>query len=105
MIAALSGSPDSSVSSGGPVLFCPESSRADQYCSPADFRSTISVDNVRPQKLPGRFKEALRSRHYSPRTEDTCCQWVTQYIFFHHVRHPAEMAEPEINLRGMHGKI
>nr|VFJ78898.1 MAG: Phage integrase, N-terminal SAM-like domain [Candidatus Kentron sp. FW] len=25
------------------------------------------------------------------------CQWVKRYIFFHKVRHPAEMAEPEIN--------
>jgi integron integrase len=40
---------------------------------------------------------ALRSRHYSRRTEQTCRYWVKQFIFFHHVRHPAEMAEPEIN--------
>jgi site-specific recombinase XerD len=39
----------------------------------------------------------LRSRHYSPRTEQTYCHWVKRYIFFHNVRHPAEMAEPEIN--------
>ena len=43
------------------------------------------------------MREALRSRHYSRRTEQTCCQWVKRYIHFHHVRHPAEMAEPEIN--------
>jgi site-specific recombinase XerD len=43
------------------------------------------------------MREALRSRHYSRRTEETYCQWVKRYIHFHHVRHPAEMAEPEIN--------
>jgi site-specific recombinase XerD len=43
------------------------------------------------------MREALRSRHYSRRTEQTYCQWVKRYIHFHHVRHPAEMAEPEIN--------
>jgi hypothetical protein len=43
------------------------------------------------------LREALRSRHYSRRTEQTYCHWVKRFIFFHKVRHPAEMAEPEIN--------
>jgi len=51
----------------------------------------------RPPKLLDQMREALRSRHYSRRTEQTYCQWVKRYIHFHHVRHPAEMAEPEIN--------
>ena len=48
-------------------------------------------------KLLDQLRESLRSRHYSRRTEQTYCQWVKRFIFFHHVRHPAEMAEPEIN--------
>jgi len=40
---------------------------------------------------------ALRARHYSRRTEQTYCQWARRYIRFHGLRHPAEMAEPEIN--------
>lgn len=48
-------------------------------------------------KLLDQLREALRSRHYSRRTEQTYCQWVKRFIFFHHVRHPAEMAEPEMN--------
>lgn len=51
----------------------------------------------RPPKLLDQMREALRSRHYSRRTEQAYCQWVKRYIHFHHVRHPAEMAEPEIN--------
>jgi site-specific recombinase XerD len=39
----------------------------------------------------------LRSRHYSRRTDQAYRQWVKRFIFFHNVRHPAEMAEPEIN--------
>lgn len=50
-----------------------------------------------PPKLLDQLREALRSRHYSRRTEQTCCHWVKRYIHFHNVRHPAEMAEPEIN--------
>ncbi len=48
-------------------------------------------------KLLDRLSEALRPRHYSPRTEQTYRHWVKRFIFFHHVRHPNEMAEPEIN--------
>jgi integron integrase len=48
-------------------------------------------------KLLDRLCEALCARHYSPRTEQTYRHWVKRYIFFHHVRHPAEMAEPEVN--------
>ena len=48
-------------------------------------------------KLLDRLREALRARHYSRRTEETYCQWVKRFIFFHNVRHPAEMAEPELN--------
>ena len=56
-----------------------------------------SINISRPPKLLDQMREALRSRHYSRRTEQTYCQWVKRYIFFHKVRHPAEMAEPEIN--------
>ena len=50
-----------------------------------------------PPKLLDRLREALRSRHYSHRTEQTYCHRVRRFIFFHNVRHPSEMAEPEIN--------
>src|SRR4030043_813607 len=51
----------------------------------------------RPTKLLDRLREALRSRHYSRRTEQTYCHWVKRFIFFHNKRHPMEMGEPEIN--------
>ncbi len=44
-----------------------------------------------------RLCEALRSRRYSRRTEETYCHWVKRFIFFHKVRRPAEMAEPGTN--------
>jgi hypothetical protein len=50
----------------------------------------------RPQnkpKLLDLLREALRSRHYSRRTESAYCSWVKRFIYFHNVRHPAEMAE------------
>ena len=48
-------------------------------------------------KLLDQLREALRSRHYSRRTEQTYCQWVKRFIYFHNVRHPKDMAETEIN--------
>jgi integron integrase len=53
--------------------------------------------NLPKPKLLDQLREALQSRHYSRRTEQTYCHWVKRYIFFHKVRHPVEMAEPEIN--------
>jgi integron integrase len=49
------------------------------------------------KKLLDQYREVLRSRHYSFRTETTYVSWVRQYIFYHHKRHPREMGVPEIN--------
>lgn len=38
----------------------------------------------------------LRLRHFSPRTEEAYCGWVKRFVKFHALRHPIEMAEPEI---------
>jgi integron integrase len=48
-------------------------------------------------ELITQMERALRARHYSRRTEQTYCQWARRFIRFHGLRHPAEMAEPEIN--------
>jgi integron integrase len=42
------------------------------------------------------ISEQLRVRHYSFRTEQQYVQWIRRYILFHHGRHPARMAAPEI---------
>src|SRR5690606_20427668 len=38
----------------------------------------------------------IRTRHYSIRTEKTYWHWIRCYIRFHGLRHPNEMAEPEV---------
>jgi integron integrase len=40
---------------------------------------------------------ACRARHYSRRTEDAYHDWCRRFVLFHRVRHPATMAEPEVN--------
>ena len=44
-----------------------------------------------------RVREAIRIRHYSPRTEQAYVHWIRRYIFFHKIRHPADMGTGEIN--------
>ena len=66
--------------------------RADAFRAGEDSARSSS----RPRLL-GQLREALRSRHYSPRTEQTYCLWAKRFIYFNRLRHPAEMAEPEIN--------
>ena len=42
------------------------------------------------------MREALRTRHYSRRTEDAYIAWIRRYIFFHGKRHPVEMSGAEV---------
>ncbi|MCF7840217.1 MAG: integron integrase [Candidatus Marinimicrobia bacterium] len=42
-------------------------------------------------------KSVLRSRHYSRRTEQAYRNWIKRFIYFHHIRHPKDMGELEIN--------
>ncbi len=47
-------------------------------------------------KLLDRVREAIRTRHYSRRTEEAYVGWIRRFIFFHGKRHPAEMSEAEV---------
>lgn len=50
---------------------------------PSNTSQPIPPPVGRQPKLLDRMREALRSRHYSPRTEQTYCHWVKRCIFFH----------------------
>lgn len=63
--------------------------------SRSDTRNTDSSSS-RP-KLLTQVRDALRSRHYSARTERTYSQWIKRFIFFNGVRHPQELGEVEVN--------
>jgi integron integrase len=47
-------------------------------------------------KLLDQVRQAIRARHYSPKTEESYIHWIKRFIFFHGKRHPAEMDEREI---------
>lgn len=36
------------------------------------------------------------ARHYSKKTIQAYRHWIIRYIYFHHKRHPKDMAEPEV---------
>ena len=48
------------------------------------------------RKLLDQVRDALRTKHYSYRTEDTYVEWIRRYILFHSKRHPGEMGAAEI---------
>jgi integron integrase len=50
-----------------------------------------------PPRLLDRVREAIRLRHYSPRTEVAYVGWIRRFILFHGVRHPAGMGTAEVN--------
>lgn len=50
----------------------------------------------RPPKLLDRVRQAIRTRHYSHRTEKAYVHWIERFISFHDKRHPVETGEAEI---------
>ena len=75
--------------------------RAALYPVGPDGVATLAVREAPPPDAPrprllDRVREALRTRHYSRRTEQAYVAWIRRFIFFHGKRHPAEMGAPEV---------
>src|SRR5436853_2095650 len=64
---------------------------------PPQSSAQAPQNTVPKPRLLDQVRIALRSRHYSKRTEQTYVLWIKRYIIFHKLRHPAEMAEAEVN--------
>ena len=47
-------------------------------------------------RLLTRVREAIRTRHLSPRTEEAYVFWIRRYFLFHGKRHPAELGGAEV---------
>ena len=48
-------------------------------------------------KLLDRVRHAIRTRHYSPRTEEAYVHWIRRYIVFHGKQHPSTLGAPDIS--------
>jgi hypothetical protein len=57
--------------------------------------ASVSASAPKP-KLLDQVRQGIRTRHYSPKTEESYIHWIKRFIFFHNKRHPAEMGEAEI---------
>ena len=60
------------------------------------FKTIPSPSGAPKPRLLDQVRQAIRTRHYSPRTEETDVGWIKRFIFYHNKRHPAEMGEQEI---------
>src|SRR6267143_7083935 len=56
----------------------------------------IGSPDKRESRLIARFREAIRSRHYSRQTEKTYWYWIRYFIHFHGKRHPGAMGAAEV---------
>jgi hypothetical protein len=63
---------------------------------PGATGTAASAQAMGPPRLLDRVRQAIRARHYSPRTEKAYVGWIRRYIFFHGKRHPDQMAEAEV---------
>jgi hypothetical protein len=50
----------------------------------------------RKKKLLDRVRDAIRTKHYSIRTEEAYVNWIKRFILFHDKRHPKEMGADEV---------
>jgi integrase len=48
-------------------------------------------------KLLDRVRDAIRTRHYSRRTEEAYVHWIRRFIVHHSLRHPIDMGETEVS--------
>ncbi len=73
-----------------------------------DYRPNATNRNLQPAvsiplppgapkpRLLDQVREAIRTRHYSVKTEEAYVGWIKRFTFFHNKPHPAEMREHEI---------
>ena len=63
-------------------------------CGSAPTMETRSCTPSQP-KLLDRVRDAIRTRHYSRRTEVAYVTWIRRYIGFHRKAHPATLGAPD----------
>jgi hypothetical protein len=70
-----------------------------EWLPPAPGLAASFLPATSRPRLLDRVREAVRTRHYSPRTETAYVAWIKRYIFFYRgQRHPAEMGVAEVRV-------
>jgi integron integrase len=72
--------------------------RASRFSQDIPQRRPPTVVPSSPQapRLLDRVRQAIRTRHYSPRTEKAYVAWIRRFIVFNNKRHPDEMGTREV---------
>ena len=60
-------------------------------------RESFGAADRKEKRLIERLREAIRSRHYSRRTEKAYWYWIRYFVFFHGKRHPSDMGAAEVS--------
>jgi hypothetical protein len=54
-------------------------------------------------KLLDQVRDAIRTRHYSYRTEEAYVHWIRRYMFFHDKRHRRKWAQSRCACANVYG--
>ena len=80
--------------------FATASQRLPHPTASPDRHPPLPARSARPgqpkPRLLDQVREAIRTRHYSYRTEEAYAGWIRRFILFHHKRHPAEMGKTDV---------
>jgi integron integrase len=60
------------------------------------IRAPATNSTKPPPRLLDQVRAAIRTKHYSQRTEEAYVHWARHFILFHGKRHPIEMGEVEV---------
>jgi len=82
---------------GSVWIYISQDSQPDMGQVPDSPSQSITAPDIGTKKLIECFREAIRARHYSRRTEETYWYWIRWFIFFHGKRHPAQMGGAEVS--------
>jgi hypothetical protein len=57
------------------------------------YPESQSVSETQPKKprLPDQVRASIRTKQYSPRTEEAYLHWIKRFIYFTGKRHPREL--------------
>lgn len=83
----------------GSLVHAPQHIYTDSPCPPSAYPYVIR-ERFEPKPGPARLldqvRDAIRARHYSPRTEKAYVSWIRKFILYHGKQHPSRLGEPEI---------
>jgi site-specific recombinase XerD len=63
---------------------------------PKRLPTVRTLPPLQSSRLLDQVRERVRYLHYSIRTEEAYVHWIRAFVHFHHMRHPGEMGQAEV---------